>query len=349
MHDIGIISHGKAFGGVPLANIQMCFSPGKKPRRNILQYRGRGTKRTGITIAIRSSGCLRDKSFTPYTALFIVLSIASVYIGSSTKNAEMSAYNNVINLLKAQGSSNLPASPDIYPLAILKNIVTYVSMIGSVLAIFLGFDAFSGERENGSIKLVLTRPVYRDQLITGKLIGGGMVIGLLLIVTLIVNILLFTAVSGIFPNANEIGRLVMFILIAFLYMKVILTITLFVSIKTGDRTFGFLTMMIIWLFIGFVIPQLAETQRSFAMSLNSTSQTVATVATDTVASRIIEYFSPTAQFESIGENLLQTVSDTAGISVMSVILKRAIAVVCMLVPGIVFLLASYRAVQNEEL
>jgi hypothetical protein len=85
-------------------------------------------------------------------------------------------------------------------------------------------------------------------------------------------------------------------------MMVILTITLFVSIKTSDRAFGFLTMMIIWLFISFVIPQLAETQRNFAMSLNTTSQAVTTVATDTVASRIIEYFSPAAQFESIGEN-----------------------------------------------
>ena len=199
-----------------------------------------------LTIADKEfRAAFKDKVFLLITALFFVLSIASVYIGSSTKNAEMTAYNNVVDLLKAQGSSNLPVSPDIYPLAILKNIITYVSMIGSVLAIFLGFDAFSGERENGSIKLILTRPVYRDQLITGKLIGGGMVIGLLLIITLIVNILLFTAVSRIFPTANEIGRLVAFIFTAFLYMMVILTITLFISIKTSDRTFGFLTMMII--------------------------------------------------------------------------------------------------------
>lgn len=303
-----------------------------------------------ITIANKEfRAAFKDRVFLLITALFIVLSIASVYIGSSTKNAEMNAYYNVIDLLKAQGSSNLPASPDIYPLAILKNIITYVSMIGSVLAIFLGFDAFSAERENGTVKLILTRPVYRDQLITGKLVGGGMVIGLLLIVTLIVNILLFTVVSGIFPNANEIGRLIAFIFAAFAYMMVILTITLFVSIKTSDRTFGFLTMMIIWLFISFVIPQIAETQRNFAMSLNSMSQTVTTVATDTLTSRIIEYFSPAAQFESIGENLLQTVSDTAGISVLSVIIKQAVAAVCMLTPGIVFLFASFRAVQKEEL
>jgi ABC-2 type transport system permease protein len=291
----------------------------------------------------------KDKVFLLITALFIVLSIASVYIGSSTKNAELTAYSNVMDLLKAQGASNFPDSPAIYPLAILKNIITYVSMIGSVLAIFLGFDSFSGERENGTMKLILTRPIYRDQLITGKLVGGGAVIGLLLIATLIVNILLFTAVSGLFPNANEIGRLVAFIFAAFAYMMVILTITMFVSIKTSDRTFGFLTMMIIWIFIGFVIPQLAETQRNFAMSLNSTSQTVTTVATDTVTSKFIEYFSPAAQFESIGENLLQTVSDTADIRVLSVIIKKAVSAFCLLVPGIVFLLASYRTVQKEEL
>ncbi len=106
--------------------------------------------------------------------------------------------------------------------------------------------------------------------------------------------------------------------------------------------------MIIWLFIGFVIPQLAEL-REIRHVPQQHSQTVTTVATDTVASRIIEYFSPAAQFESIGENLLQTVSDTAGIGVLSVVIKQAVSAFCMLVPGIVFLLASYRTVQKEEL
>lgn len=303
-----------------------------------------------LTIADKEfRSAFRNRMFLIITALFILLSIASVYIGSSTKNAEMAAYNNVLKLLKSQGALNFPASPAIYPLAILRNIITYISMIGSVLVIFLGFDSFSGERDNGTARLILTRPVYRDQLFIGKLLGSAAVVALLLLATLVTNIVLFTAVAGIFPTGAELCRLVMFILTAFLYLLTVLTITFFVSIRSKDRTFGFLTMMVIWLFMSFVIPQLAQTQRDFAMSLNSTGQAVTTVATDTAASRAIEIFSPSVQFENTGKNLLQAVDSTADLSPSAVMAVQWPALLLVLVPGIIFFILSYMAVQKEEL
>jgi hypothetical protein len=81
------------------------------------------------------------------------------------------------------------------------------------------------------------KAVYRDQLITGKLVVG-MVIGLLLIVTLIVNILLFTLCPEYSPMQMRSA--------GWLRLSSPLCIydghpchTLFVSIKTSDRTFAF--------------------------------------------------------------------------------------------------------------
>ncbi len=291
----------------------------------------------------------KDKIFLIITALFIILSIISVYIGSSTKNAEMIAYNNVINLLKSQGATTFPPSPDIFPLVILSNIITYVSMIGAVLAIFFGFDAFSGERENGTLKLILSRPIYRDQLITGKLLGGGMAIGSLLIITFVINIVLFSIVSGIFPNINEIGRLFVFIMTAFIYMMTFLIITIFVSMKTRDRAFGFLTMMIVWVFISFVIPQFAQTQRDFAFALNSAGQTVTNIPTDTMISRIIDVFSPAVQFSHIGNDLLQVSSSTASLSAFDVIAKNMYSYFFMILPAFILFIASYVLVRKEDI
>ena len=100
----------------------------------------------------------KDRVFFVIVLLFLVMSIASVYIGTTTKNAEMKAYQSIVSVIKSQGG-NIPAPPEIYPLAILRNIIEYITMIGAVLAIFLGFDAFSGERENGTLSLLLTRPI----------------------------------------------------------------------------------------------------------------------------------------------------------------------------------------------
>lgn len=289
----------------------------------------------------------RDKIFIVITLLFLILSILSVYIGSSTKNAELKAYSDIVELLKSQGSKAFPPEPQIYPLAILQNIIKYVSIVGAVLAIFLGFDAVSGEKENGTLRLLLTRPMYRDQFISGKLLGGGLVIGLLLVVTLIFNMILFSLVSGISPGPAEIGRLVTFILLAFFYMMSFLVATVFVSIKTSDRSFGFLTMLIIWVGVSFVIPQIAESQKSFVYALNSTAQTVTQMPADTSISKAIELFSPTVHFQNVSGDLLQTVAETANSSVVDILMKRLLTIVYMLVPGFLLLLGSYKSFSKE--
>ncbi|PKM90784.1 MAG: hypothetical protein CVU87_01035 [Firmicutes bacterium HGW-Firmicutes-12] len=290
----------------------------------------------------------RDNIFLIIIGLFVLLSVISVYIGSSTKNAELQAYQDILHLLKSQGATSLPSPPAIYPLSVLSNIVSYVSMIGAVVAIFLGFESFSGERNNGTLKLIAARPVYRDQIVTGKLLGGGMVIGVLLGIILIFNLALFVLVSGMTPGINEIIRLLSFFLIAFIYMMGFYAATMYVSIKTNDSAFGFMLMMIIWLTISFVLPQLAESQRTFAYALNATAQTVTQVSSDTVASKMTELFSPAAQFQNIGKDLLQMIPETSNIGLGEVLLKQIGAIIEILIPGLAVLLLSYKAAQKEE-
>lgn len=289
----------------------------------------------------------KDKVFLVIMLLFLIMSVASVYIGSTTKNAEMKAYQDIVSVTGANGGT-IPTAPEIYPLAILRNIIEYITMIGAVLAIFLGFDAYNGERENGTLRLLLTKPFYRDQLITGKLLGAGMIIGLLLSVTLIANLTLFTFSTGLLPSFSEVLRLAIFFLLAFIYMISFYISTLFVSIKTKDRTFGFLIMMIVWIFVSFVIPQLADTQRNFAYALSNISGTVTQVPTDTALSRAIEYLSPAVQFKHIGNDLLQVVSDTAKISISDLINKNIWALVNIIVPGLAFLVLSYTSAHKEN-
>lgn len=54
----------------------------------------------------------------------------------------------------------------------LHNIMNTVSFLAAILGIALGFSAISGERERGTLKLVLTRPVTRDQVLAGKTLGA---------------------------------------------------------------------------------------------------------------------------------------------------------------------------------
>lgn len=305
---------------------------------------------SGIFIIARKEvkTAFRDNIFLIITGLFVLLSAISVYIGSSTKNAELQAYQSIVQLLQNQGATSFPPQPEIFHLSVLSNIINYVSMIGAVVAIFLGFETFSGERDKGTLKLIAVRPVYRDQIVTGKLMGGGIVISVLLGIVLIFNLVLFILVSGMTLPINEIIRLLVFFMTAFVYMMIFYTATMYVSLRTNDSTFGFMLMMIIWLAISFVLPQLADSQRSFAYALNSTAQTVTQVPSDTLVSKTIELFSPAVQFQNISRDLLQVVPETANIGIGTLLIRQIGAIAEILIPGLTVLLLSYKAAQKEE-
>ena len=305
---------------------------------------------SGIFIIARKEvkTAFRDNIFLIITGLFVLLSAISVYIGSSTKNAELQAYQSIVQLLQNQGATSFPSQPEIFHLSVLSNIINYVSMIGAVVAIFLGFETFSGERDKGTLKLIAVRPVYRDQIVTGKLMGGGIVISVLLGIVLIFNLVLFILVSGMTLPINEIIRLLVFFMTAFVYMMIFYTATMYVSLRTNDSTFGFMLMMIIWLAISFVLPQLADSQRSFAYALNSTAQTVTQVPSDTLVSKTIELFSPAVQFQNISRDLLQVVPETANIGIGTLLIRQIGAIAEILIPGLTVLLLSYKAAQKEE-
>ncbi|MCK8518080.1 ABC transporter permease [Methanoculleus sp. 7T] len=113
------------------------------------------------------------------------------------------------------GSSFLGIPPTI--LDVFQRMGATVSTFGAVLGIAAGFDLISGEREEGSLKVLLARPVFRDEIITGKVLGGAMTLalatGLSLAITL--GLLLLT---GHLPRLLEFWLILVFGAVSFLYL-----------------------------------------------------------------------------------------------------------------------------------
>ncbi len=285
----------------------------------------------------------KDRVLLLMAILFLAMSIVSVYVGSTTKNAELRAYGDIVAEANAQGTE-APEAPQIFPLEILHNMTEYIIMIGAVLAIFLGFDAFSGEREGGTLRVIFTRPISRFEFIAGKLLGAGFLIGALLLAAFVFNLLLFALFTGLLPNANEILRLVSFMITAFLYMIGFYMFSFLASILSRNRTFSFLVMMAAWICVSFVIPQLAETQRNFAFAVNNVAGTTTQVPGDTAISKFIDWFSPAVQFKEIGDDLLQVHSESALLSAGAAFAKQTGRFLYILSMGVLpFCLSSLTA------
>ncbi|WP_174590104.1 ABC transporter permease subunit [Methanocella conradii] len=122
----------------------------------------------------------------------------------------------------------------------------YFSLILMLLSIAIGFDLITREREEGTLKSLLSHPVYRDAVINGKLIGAlsilVVVMGSVFMITL--AIMLF---YGVVPTGNDLIRIAAYFVMALLYSSV------FFAIATLFSTLAKNSAMSILLVLGVVI------------------------------------------------------------------------------------------------
>lgn len=291
---------------------------------------------------------LRSKLFLTITLLFLGLSILSVYIGSTTKQAEMRIYNETVATLTASGSSTIPVRPEIHTLTILSNLTEYVAIVGSILAVILGSNALIEEKESGGLKLILSRPVYRDRLLTGKLLGNASMIAAVLGLAFVFNVALLVAVGGIMPTLGEVVRLLALVGIAFIYMLIFLAISMLLSIRLNNSATVFLVSLVFWMTVSFVIPQMADTQMANSTVINSISGVTNQIPQDTTLSRAINFTSPTWHLRHIGDELLEVSPGSTALNAGTLFADSLGAALILLVPGVLAGAAGYAIFLRDE-
>ena len=113
----------------------------------------------------------------------------------------------------------------------LPSFTVFVSFLGPLLGIALGFDAINSEQNKGTLSRILSQPIHRDYLINAKFVGALIVIGVMLFV-LGFLVMGFGLISiGIPPTAEEFLRVIVFILISICYVAFWLNLSIFFSIK----------------------------------------------------------------------------------------------------------------------
>lgn len=292
----------------------------------------------------------RNRLFLTITLLFLGLAMLSVYIGSSTKRAEMRIYNETIATLQADGVTTLPAPPEIHTLTILANLTEYVSIVGAILAVILGYNTLIEERESGGLKLILSRPVYRDQLLMGKWLGNTAVIAVLLGLVFLFNLILLVAIGGLVPTGAEVLRLFVFVLIALAYMLIFLSMAMFLSIRLSDSATVFLVSLVVWVLLSFVLPQMADTQMANSSVVNGISGVVNQIPQDTAVSQAINALSPTWHLRNIGGQLLQFAPGSGTISTGALLGHVLTTFLVLLAPTVAFIAAGFASfLRNETL
>lgn len=304
---------------------------------------------TSLIIARKEfRAAFRNRLFLTITLLFLGLSILSVYIGSVTKRAEMRIYNETVASLQANGAAVLPAAPEIHTLTILANLTEYVAIVGAILAVILGYNALIEEKESGGLKLLLSRPVYRDQLLIGKLLGNTAVIATLLGLVFVFNLVLLVVIGGIWPTVGEVVRLFTFTLMALAYMLIFLSLAMLLSIRLNNAATVFLISLVVWVLLSFVVPQMADATMSNSSVVNSISGAINQIPQETAVSQAINYLSPTWHLRNIGGQLLQFAPGSGAISAGTLFSHTLATLLVLLTPTAAFIAAGFAIFQRNE-
>ena len=118
-----------------------------------------------------------------------------------------------------------------------------------LIALILGWKAIAGEREAGSMKVLLSLPHSRADVVLGKLIGRSLVLSLSLVIGFALAAVVVAAFMGMFGIGEYVGLLV----ISILYGVAYVSIAVFVSSLTRSTTFAgigvfsvFLIFYVLW-------------------------------------------------------------------------------------------------------
>ena len=132
-------------------------------------------------------------------------------------------------------------------------LVTFVSeitrLIIPLIALVLGWKAIAGERESGSITILLSLPHSRRDVLLGKLLGRSAVLSVSLVVGFVAAAAIVALFLGGFDVADYVGLLAMSILYGVAYTSIAVSLSALTRSTTiaGAAMFGvFVLFYVVW-------------------------------------------------------------------------------------------------------
>ena len=129
-----------------------------------------------------------------------------------------------------------------------------IGYVLSLIALLFTFDSVAGERESGTLRLMLANSVPRHTVLIGKFLGALMSISIPFALAVLVNLLVFSMSSAIHLSADAWGRLGIICFVALLYTCLFLTLGLLVSARVQRSAVSLVMLLLTWVTLVVFMP-----------------------------------------------------------------------------------------------
>ncbi len=124
----------------------------------------------------------------------------------------------------------------------------FVSFLGPLLGIGLGFDAVNSEQNRGTLSRILSQPIHRDYLLNAKFLAPLIVISVLYFALGFLVMGFGLIAIGIPPTAEEFMRIIFFIVLSIVYVAFWLNLSILFSVQFRQPATSALSGIAVWLF-----------------------------------------------------------------------------------------------------
>ena len=282
----------------------------------------------------------RERILFLLLGVFIFMTLAASFIGWLTFSTTTAVYHTSVIYLHQHGIMHVPGNPilSFSSLASFRNMIVYMFLIGSLMAIVVGNRSFIRERKSGTLQLLFTRPTSLISFLSGKVMGIGFILLGIVVMTAIISI----GSSYLLPlphlNTSEIFRLLVFYGYSFFYIFFFALIGLLFAITARSESLALFIPVCIWVGISFVMPEFVTGQTPIAL-LNPVTITT-TVSQGSFFSRMQQVLTPISlgwHYTLLGGQLLNATADTHTVLDILFAYKSNIVVLAISLIGSFFL------------
>jgi ABC-2 type transport system permease protein len=197
----------------------------------------------------------------------------------------------------------------------LPSFVAFLGFLLPLVAIALAFDTINGEYSRRTMSRILAQPIYRDALLTGKFLGGLIVLTICLVTLWLLMTGLGILFLGLPPSGEEVARSLAFLFVSLVYAGVWLAIALLFSTLFRSPATSALAALTLWLlftiFWSMITPLIANAVAPVDLLDQSTQ--IANLTVDSNVSRI----SPNTLYGEMTLGLLSPNTRSFGVIFMS--------------------------------
>ncbi|WP_214041689.1 ABC transporter permease [Methanoculleus sp.] len=192
--------------------------------------------------------------FLVILALFLAIALVGTYSGVGSYERDLDRYAQQLATMDNQHdgpAGMMPAKPPVE--GVYSSMFLTPVSYGGLLAIAVGFDLVSGEKESRSLKSHHSHPVYRDEIINGKALGGVALLVLVVGSVLAISTALLLVFS-IVPSPDGLRTILTYAGVTLLFLVTFFSIALALSTLCRESGNALLLSVVVFILLVLLVP-----------------------------------------------------------------------------------------------